>query len=375
MELLAAVVSQVQAALPEPWILEPPVWGARASASGIRPGAVEMVKESKDRGWIPDATVLLRVGRVKVRFIVEVKLAFEPRETAKLPELARWKRLGRKADASVEMQEARGAMLVAPYLSLRARVLLMDAGWSFADLAGNVRMVSERPPLFLAMAGPNRPPKSEPRPLRSLRGTAAGRIVRTLADYCLPLAFQDVAARAKVSPALVSRLMRLLERDALVEREGRGIVRSVDWPALLRRWAEDYGFLRSNAVSRYMALRGRPALLEQLRKTALRYTITGGVAAEQMKTAAPTRVTAIYTDRIGELARELELEPVSENPTVLLAEPWDDVVFERTTERDGLCYAAPTQVVADLLTSGDRYPMVAEAVLGWMKANEHEWRR
>src|SRR5205823_3303904 len=132
--------------------------------------------------------------------------------------------------------------------------------------------------------------------------------------------FQAVADRSGVSPAQVSRLMRLLERDAIVEREGRGSIRTVDWEALLKRWAEDYSFLRANTITRYMALRGRPALLEELRKSSLRYAITGGVAAEAMKTSAPARVTAIYADRVDELARELELEPVPDNPTVLLAE-------------------------------------------------------
>jgi len=59
---------------------------------------------------------------------------------------------------------------------------------------------------------------------------------------------------------------------------------------------------------------------------------------------------------------------------VLIAEPFDPVVYERTTKRDGLTLAAPTQIVADLLTGSGRMPSEGEELLGWMKDNERVWR-
>lgn len=59
---------------------------------------------------------------------------------------------------------------------------------------------------------------------------------------------------------------------------------------------------------------------------------------------------------------------------MLIAEPFDPVVYERTTKRDGLTLAAPTQIVADLLTGSGRMPSEGEELLGWMKDNERVWR-
>lgn len=344
-EAVAAISKSLNAVLPDSWVLGP---------------------------LARDGTVLLKAGRTQIRFQVEVRKSFEPRLVSRLIDPLRNRQGVAEGD---ELPAIAGALLIAPYFSPRARTLLSSAGWSYADLSGNARLVSQRPPLYVMIAGSNRAPRSEPRPVRTLRGTAAGRLVRALADLPAPIEFKDIALRSGVSSAQVSRLVRLLERDALVEREGRGTLRSVDWAALLRRWAEDYRFLEANRIFRYVALRGREALLDRLRATTSRYAITGGVAAETMRTSAPSRVTVIYAERAAELAGDLELEPVPENPTVLLAEPWNPVVFERTVEREGLIYVAPTQVVADLLTSGDRNPMVAEAVLDWMKEHEREWRR
>jgi hypothetical protein len=56
---------------------------------------------------------------------------------------------------------------------------------------------------------------------------------------------------------------------------------------------------------------------------------------------------------------------------VILAEPFDPVVFERTWARNGLQYAAATQVAADLLTGPGRSPSEGEAVLAWLAKKGH----
>ncbi len=59
---------------------------------------------------------------------------------------------------------------------------------------------------------------------------------------------------------------------------------------------------------------------------------------------------------------------------MLLIAPRDRFVFDRSVERDGLTYAAPSQVVADLLSSPGRGPAEAEAVMDWMRDHEEAWR-
>jgi hypothetical protein len=49
--------------------------------------------------------------------------------------------------------------------------------------------------------------------------------------------------------------------------------------------------------------------------------------------------------------------------------------FEGAAQRDGIWYAAPSQVAADLLTSPGRGPAEAEELINWMRLNEEAWRR
>jgi hypothetical protein len=74
------------------------------------------------------------------------------------------------------------------------------------------------------------------------------------------------------------------------------------------------------------------------------------------------------------LADELDLRPTDSAANVALARPFDPVVYERTLEKKGITVAAPSQVVADLLTSPGRGPNEAEAFIAWMRGNEDAWR-
>lgn len=47
---------------------------------------------------------------------------------------------------------------------------------------------------------------------------------------------------------------------------------------------------------------------------------------------------------------------------------------ERATQGDGLSYAAPGPIAADLLSSAGRGPNVGEKLISWMRANEGKWR-
>ena len=59
---------------------------------------------------------------------------------------------------------------------------------------------------------------------------------------------------------------------------------------------------------------------------------------------------------------------------MVLLEPLDPVVFDRTVERGGLRCVAPSQLAVDLLTGPGREPSQGEQMLKWMERNEHVWR-
>src|SRR5665213_3064212 len=203
----------------------------------------------------------------------------------------------------------------------------------------------------------------------------------------LELASERLDRQVRAQPMLIApylgastgatyRVVEFLEQEALIERRPRGQITTVDWRALLERWSEDYSFQASNTVVSYLAPRGLSALVQALRGAPeLRYVLTGSLAAERFAPCAPSRLAAVYVDRLDQAAERLDLREVDAGANVLLATGDYDVVFERAQDIDGLRIAAPSQVAVDLLTAPGRGPAEGQALLDWMEANESAWRR
>jgi hypothetical protein len=265
-------------------------------------------------------------------------------------------------------------VVAAPYLGFRTRERLREEGVGYADLAGNVWVTLDRPGLLIQAAGAEKNPWREERPARSLKGPKAGRIVRGLCDFRGPIGVRDLAARVGTDPGYVSRVLDLLEREDLVKKEGRGPVLEVDWRGLIGRWAQDYSLLASNRMSSYLDPRGVESFRAGLARTESRYAVTGSLGASVLAPIAPARLAVCFVDSQEALAEDLGLRPAESGANVILAEPFDPVVHERTWEREGITFAAPTQIAADLLTSPGRGPAEAEELLSWMAENEDAWR-
>ena len=116
-------------------------------------------------------------------------------------------------------------------------------------------------------------------------------------------------------------------------------------------------------------------LLRKLQRVSWTYAVTGSLAAVQVAPVAPSRLAVLYVQDSEVAADNLGLRRAESGANVLLVEPFDGVVFERTTNRDGVIYAALSQVAADLLTSPGRGPQEAQELLRWMEKNEDDWRQ
>src|SRR5215467_6522156 len=137
---------------------------------------------------------------------------------------------------------ADGFVVIAPFLGARTRERLADEGLGYVDLVGNMRVVLDRPTLFIQTRGDERSPWAAPRSMRSLHGAKACRLVRALLDAPPPFGVRALAARAGTDPGYVSRLLDLFDREELVDRAPRGPVTAVHAARLARRWAADYRF-------------------------------------------------------------------------------------------------------------------------------------
>ena len=273
-------------------------------------------------------------------------------------------------------------LLVSQFLSPRARALLEEAGVNYIDMSGNMLIRIARPSVFVRRQGSDKDPAPPDESARSLRGAKAARVVRALCDYREPATSRSVAARAGVTPGYVSKIIGLLERDALVEREGRGPVQPITrvlWADLIRRWSADYRLLESNAARLFLAPQGVPAFLRDVagwasRTPGGRYAVTGSFAAAERAPIAPPSLLMCYVDAPIGVAEKTGLVRATSTGNVYLCEPLDPVVFERTWSQGETVYASLSQVAADCLTGPDRMPAEGDGLLEWMAANEESWR-
>ncbi|HEX9969913.1 MAG TPA: hypothetical protein VGB03_07215, partial [Acidimicrobiales bacterium] len=143
------------------------------------------------------------------------------------------------------MADAR-PLFVAPWISAQTRDRLALEDVSFIDATGNVRLVADRPGLYVTAAGAAKNPWPPDKALQSLRGKGTMRAVRALLDFAPPYGVRDLAGRSEASAPTLSRVIDLLERDGLLSRGDRATVLDVDWAGTIRRWARDYDVLTTN---------------------------------------------------------------------------------------------------------------------------------
>jgi hypothetical protein len=104
------------------------------------------------------------------------------------------------------------------------------------------------------------------------------------------------------------------------------------------------------------------------------YAATGSAAVSHLMSVAPVRLAQVFVPNADLVAQRLGLRAAEAGTNVVLAEPFDAVVFTRTTKRDGLTCAALPQVAVDLLTSPGRGPAEGDELLRWIAKNEGVWR-
>jgi len=272
-------------------------------------------------------------------------------------------RLVPEVAGSLRTAAADAAVVIAPFLGPRTRERLAEEGIGYVDLCGNMRLVLDRPTVFISTRGDESSPWAAPRSSRSLHAPKACRIVRALADGDVPFGVRQLAAIAGTDPGYVSRLLDLFHREELVEREPRGPIVGVHLARLLRRWAEDYAF---GEAHRFVALshpHGVPGALARLRDAQVPHALTARAGAAALSGTALPGVVAAYVDNPERVAAIIGAEPVDGGANLLLIDPFDPFVFEGTWEASGLRYAARAQIIADLLGSPAPGPAQAAALL------------
>lgn len=265
-------------------------------------------------------------------------------------------------------------LVSAPFLSARTQDLLKAKGLGYADLTGNIRLSLSEPALFIETKGSDQNPAPVPRERKSLKGAKAGRLIRALCDFRPPVGLRELAKRAGIDAGYASRIIDFLDREALLVRQERGPITDVDWPALIRRWSQEYSPLQRDRVTWYLAPRGIAQALERLKSLSSLYAVSGSWAAAQFAPVSPTRLLLCYADNVADVANALDIRPAEAGANVGLLTPFDHVIYERTSIKKGITIVAVSQIAVDLLGNPGRGPNEAEVLIAWMRDNENAWR-
>ena len=246
-------------------------------------------------------------------------------------------------------------LLVVPYMGPRARAWAKDAGVSWADLSGNAEI--HAPGLHVHVEGhPNRyATAGRPSHAFTPRYSRLTRVLLTDADRWWRQ--RDLAEAADLSPGTVSKVVRRLAEDDLLQRDADGAVRVRAPSLLLDAWTQHYSFA-DHDIRRFHAVgRSGPDVLkhlaQNLSKTDVTWAATGPAAAWQYTAHADFRLTTIYVDRYPTDLDALGLREVDRGENVWLVGPRDDGVFYGKREQGCWC-AHPVQVYLDLLGHSER---------------------
>lgn len=266
-------------------------------------------------------------------------------------------------------------LVFAEWLSPRTRELLRERNVGFMDSTGNVELRLPRPALMIRTDGSDRDPDPKPATGPTLRGSRAWALMRTLVEVLPPYTASDLADRLDIDNGYVTKVLQSLVDERLIEREPRRPVTEVAWEALLRQITSSYSLFDSNETSTWVASSGPAQLLEDLAgKNARRWAVSGSFAASGLVSVAAAQTAVIYTDDPERLAKVARLLPTDTGANVVLAQPFDPIVFERIRTDGSFPRVSVAQTAIDLLTRSARMPEEGEALLRWMQQNAPRWR-
>jgi hypothetical protein len=199
--------------------------------------------------------------------------------------------------------------------------------------------------------------------------------MRTLIDVAPPYTAGDLSSALDINNGYVSRVLQRLADERLITRRPRGEVTDVKWEPLLRHLAGTYSFFAANETTTWVAPTALEPLLDELAgaKAGL-WAVTGSFAASSILRSRVPSVAVIYADDPERLAKVGRLLPTKVSANVLLAKPYDPIVFQRGRYDGHYPSVSVSQAAVDALAGTARMPAEGKAIVDWMRRNEALWR-
>lgn len=310
-------------------------------------------KTSEGRREEADAIVELLLDGRRVTFEVEFKL----RPTA------------RGADQLSKGAGRRPRLLIAPYLSETLVAHCRERGISCLDLNGRILLRSNG--LLVDRVRQNAPTYRSTQPAPDLFSLKSSRLVRALLNQPeRQWSGKDLAARTGLSGGLVSRLVRHLQDEGLVQEKERTIVLKRP-DALLDAWTREDEWKRRVSVQQYSLLETDTAAIARQLPAALpkdaSCIFTQWFAAGLRHAYTSASIVSAYVSALPDKAieRALQGRKVGDGGNLWLILPNDDGVFLETQKAGDFQLVSDAQIYLDLLQVGLRGPEQAEALRKW----------
>jgi hypothetical protein len=257
-------------------------------------------------------------------------------------------------------------IIAVPFMGEAGRELCKTQRVSWLDLSGNAHIVA--PGLRIHVVGkPNKFTHSG-RP-KNLFAPKSSRIIRQLLiEPSHAFTQRELTKDTGVDEALVSRLVRELEREKLIIRDEAGAVQPKDPNLLLDAWHERYSFRKHQIIEGFVAERSSDMILQSLskslKKCGVKYAATGLAGAWLLTHFASFRIVTFYLESrpSQELLHQMRFKEQDRGGNVWLVVPNDEGVFSGGVEREGIKCVHPVQVYLDLKGHPERAKEAADAV-------------
>lgn len=243
-------------------------------------------------------------------------------------------------------------LLIVPFMPELGRKHCQEAGISWIDLSGNVDLTG--PGIRIYIQGKANRFKQPGRPA-SVFAPKSSRVARILL-YNRNSAFtqRELSVMTGLAEGYISRIVRGLEGQDLVERDKAGKVALKDPELLLDAWLETYDLAKHTLHRGHVPARSGSTLLQELSETLshanIKHAATGLGAAWLYTRFAAFRTVSIFIDEPIDagILSDLGFRESDTGPNAWLILPNDESVFWHSEKVKGIQCVHPIQAYLDL---------------------------
>ena len=246
-----------------------------------------------------------------------------------------------------KLGEGKNVLIVAQYITPRAKNLLKKAGINYLDKAGNIYLSIDNIYIHIERR-PNSPP-SEKRKNRAFTKAGGCVIFQFLVDPdAVNLRYREIAQRAGVSLGTIPKVIEGLKEEGFVVQMDKHNLKLTKYQELLKRWVP---ILKDRILPGYELLRCQPSklsLLEFANTVELKHgTKWGGEQGAQLLTRylRPEQLSIFTELQKNSLVREYRLKPLEEGPIQVYRKFWH---YPNTEEQ----HVHPVLIYGQLMASG-----------------------